>query len=63
MKGVNKMGFVAWSNGKGYTVQIDDDGVHLVEALRKCEACGDDRVLQGRQLCVQCYRIVTFKAD
>lgn len=57
------MGYVAWSNGAGVTVEIDDDGVHLIKSVRKCEACGDDRVLQGRQLCVQCYRIVNQKAD
>lgn len=57
------MGYVAWSNGAGITVEINDDGVHLIKSVRKCEACGDDRVLQGRQLCVQCYRIVNQKAD
>jgi hypothetical protein len=50
------MGYIAFINGKGMQVQIDDDGPHLVASVIKCEFCNDDRILSDGR-CVTCCQI------
>ena len=51
------MGYIAFINGKGVTVQLDDDGAHLVQSIIKCEICGDDRVFKDGT-CFACNRLM-----
>ena len=44
------MGYIAFINGKGVQVVMDDNGVHLEPTVIRCEVCEDDRV----------FRYVTF---
>jgi hypothetical protein len=50
------VGYIAFINGKGVQVQIDESGPHLVESVIKCEFCGDDRILEDGR-CVTCCQI------
>ena len=40
------MGYIAIINGSGWTVELDDDGAHIIKSERHCEMCGDDRVFK-----------------
>jgi hypothetical protein len=51
------MGYIAFINGKGIQVVLDDDGVHLEESVIKCEACGDDRVFKDGT-CFRCHELI-----
>lgn len=51
------MGYVAWVNGSGLTVQIDDDGAHIVKSIRTCDLCGDDRVFKDGT-CFVCHELI-----
>jgi hypothetical protein len=55
------MGYIAFVQGTGLTVEIDADGKpHLVKSVIKCAVCGDDRVLttSAKGLCYKCQEIV-----
>jgi hypothetical protein len=54
------MGYVAFIDGSGWTVQFDDDGPHLVKSVITCTACGDDRVLKTG-FCYKCQEILNKK--
>jgi hypothetical protein len=51
------MGYIAFINGKGIQVVLDDDGVHLEESVIKCEACDDDRVFKDGT-CFRCHELI-----
>jgi len=51
------MGYVAIINGSGWTVQIDDDGAHIVQSVRHCDLCGDDRVFKDGT-CFRCHELI-----
>jgi hypothetical protein len=51
------MGYVAFINGSGYTVKLDDSGAQLVKSIITCEACGDDRVFKDR-ICFVCHDLI-----
>ncbi len=40
------MGYIAFINGSGWTVELDDAGAHIVKSVITCEMCGDDRVFK-----------------
>ena len=55
------MGYIAFIQGSGVTVEIDADGKpHLVKSVIKCTACGDDRVLKTG-FCYKCQEILNKK--
>jgi hypothetical protein len=51
------MGYIAFINGSGVTVEIDDSGVHLVKSVITCEMCGDDRVFKDGT-CFRCHELI-----
>jgi hypothetical protein len=51
------MGYIAFINGSGVTVEIDDSGVHLVKSIITCEMCGDDRVFKDGT-CFRCHELI-----
>jgi len=51
------MGYVAIINGSGWTVQLDDDGAHIVQSVRHCDLCGDDRVFKDGT-CFRCHELI-----
>lgn len=53
------MGYVAWIDGSGYTVQLDDGGAHLVKSIIKCKACDDDRVFKDG-ICFKCHELINY---
>lgn len=56
------MGYIAFINGHGLTVQFDDDGVHLVEQHVKCSICDIDKVYKNGK-CFHCDRILNNNDD
>ncbi len=56
------MGYIAFINGHGLTVQFDDDGVHLVEQHVKCSICDIDKVYKNGK-CFHCDRILNTNDD
>ena len=55
------MGYIAFIDGNGVTVEFDDDGhPHLSKSTVKCVACGDGRVLKSG-FCYKCQEIVDKK--
>lgn len=56
------MGYVAWIDGSGWTVQLDDNGAHLIKSHVLCPICGDDRVLKGK-MCFKCDQIAKQDID
>ena len=51
------MGYVAFINGTGMTVKLDDSGAQLVKSIITCEGCGDDRVFEDR-ICYVCHKLI-----
>ena len=51
------MGYIAFINGSGVTVEIDDSGGHLVKSVITCEMCGDDRVFKDGS-CYRCLELI-----
>ena len=35
------MGYIAFIDGSGWTVELDDNGAHLVKSIITCEMCED----------------------
>ena len=53
------MGYIAFINGKGMQVVMDDNGVHLEESVIKCEVCDDDRVFKDGT-CFKCHELINY---
>jgi hypothetical protein len=51
------MGYIAFINGKGMQVVMDDNGVHLEPTVIKCEVCEDDRVFRDGT-CFRCHELI-----
>jgi hypothetical protein len=51
------MGYIAIINGSGITVELDDNGAHLVKSLITCDMCGDDRVFKDGT-CFRCHELI-----
>jgi len=51
------VGYIAFINGKGIQVVLDDNGVHLEESIITCEMCGDDRVFKNGT-CFVCSELI-----
>jgi hypothetical protein len=51
------VGYIAFINGSGFTVEIDDDGAHIVKSVITCEMCGDDRVFKNGT-CFVCSELI-----
>ena len=51
------MGYIAFVDGSGWTVELDDNGANLVKSIIKCEACGDDRVFKDGT-CFRCHELI-----
>ena len=51
------MGYIAFINGKGIQVVMDDNGVHLEQSIIKCEVCEDDRVFKDGT-CFRCNQLI-----
>jgi hypothetical protein len=52
------VGYIAFIDGSGWTVELDDNGAHLVKSIIKCEAnCGDDRVFKDGT-CFRCHELI-----
>lgn len=51
------MGYIAFINGSGITVEMDDSGVHLVKSVITCEMCSDDRVFKDGT-CFRCHELI-----
>jgi hypothetical protein len=51
------MGYIAFINGKGVQVVIDDNGVHLEPTVIRCEVCEDDRVFKDGT-CFRCHELI-----
>jgi hypothetical protein len=51
------MGYIAFINGKGVQVVMDDNGVHLEPTVIKCEVCEDDRVFRDGT-CFRCHELI-----
>jgi hypothetical protein len=47
------MGYIAFINGKGIQVVMDDNGVHLEESVIKCEVCKDGT-------CFKCHELINY---
>ena len=53
------MGYIAFIDGSGWTVELDDNGAHLVKSIIKCEMCGDDRVFKDGT-CFKCHELIDY---
>ncbi len=51
------MGYIAFINGRGVHVVMDDKGVHLEQSVIKCEVCDDDRVFKDGT-CFRCHELI-----
>ena len=51
------MGYIAFINGKGVQVVMDDNGVHLEPTVIKCEVCEYDRVFRDGT-CFRCHELI-----
>jgi len=51
------MGYIAFIQGSGWTVELDDNGAHLVKSIIKCEVCDDDRVFKDGT-CFRCNQLI-----
>jgi hypothetical protein len=52
------MGYIAFIDGNGWTVEFDDDGhPHISKSNVKCTACGDGRVMKSG-FCYKCQEII-----
>lgn len=51
------MGYIAFIDGSGWTVELDDNGAHLVKSIIKCDMCGDDRVFKDGT-CFRCHELI-----
>ena len=56
-RGGGIVGYIAFIDGSGWTVELDDNGAHLVKSIIKCEACGDDRVFKDGT-CFRCHELI-----
>jgi hypothetical protein len=51
------VGYIAFINGRGIQVVMDDNGVHLEQSIIKCEVCEDDRVFKDGT-CFRCNQLI-----
>ena len=51
------MGYIAFIDGSGWTVELDDNGAHLVKSIITCDMCGDDRVFKDGT-CFRCHELI-----
>jgi hypothetical protein len=54
--GLEVVVYIAFINGSGFTVEIDDDGAHIVKSVITCEMC-DDRVFKNGT-CFVCSELI-----
>jgi hypothetical protein len=59
LRGELIVGYIAFINGKGIQVVMDDNGVHLEESIIKCEVCDDDRVFKDGT-CFKCHELINY---
>jgi hypothetical protein len=51
------VGYIAFINGRGVQVVMDDNGVRLEPTVIKCEVCEDDRVFRDGT-CFRCHELI-----
>ena len=51
------MGYIAIINGSGVTVELDDNGAHLIKSIITCDSCGDDQVFNDGT-CFRCHELI-----